>query len=74
MQGNHAPIDLSDCSQGPCREVPFYIIGVMVYEKLKIGATGLKRNDLGSWELLSLGGIAGAFAAGAYTRSHFSST
>ena len=45
------------------REVPFYVIGLVAYEKLKKAAATMKRKDLSAWETISLGGMAGAIAA-----------
>jgi hypothetical protein len=49
------------------REVPFYVIGLVAYEKLKKAAAGIKRKDLSAWETISLGGMAGAIAAACTT-------
>jgi|TARA_B110000977_G_scaffold48296_2_gene65587 hypothetical protein len=49
------------------REVPFYVIGLVTYEKLKIAAGAIKRKDLSAWETISLGGLAGAIAAACTT-------
>ena len=49
------------------REVPFYVIGLVAYEKLKKAATAMKRKDLTSWETIGLGGLSGAIAAAATT-------
>lgn len=49
------------------REVPFYVIGLVAYEKLKKAATAMKRKDLTAWETIGLGGLSGAIAAAATT-------
>ena len=49
------------------REVPFYVIGLVAYEKLKKAAAAIKRKDLSAWETISLGGMAGAIAAACTT-------
>lgn len=49
------------------REVPFYVIGLVAYEKLKKAAATMKRKDLSAWETISLGGMAGAIAAACTT-------
>ena len=49
------------------REIPFYVIGLVTYEKLKKAAAAAKRKDLNSWETICLGGLSGAIAAAATT-------
>lgn len=49
------------------REVPFYVIGMVTYEKLKQAAAAMKRKDLTAWETIGLGGLSGAIAAAATT-------
>jgi hypothetical protein len=49
------------------REIPFYVIGLVTYEKLKKAAAAAKRKDLHAWEIISLGAISGAIAAAATT-------
>ena len=46
---------------------PFYVIGLVAYEKLKKAATAMKRKDLTAWETIGLGGLSGAIAAAATT-------
>ena len=56
---------------GNCRDyvaqVPFYVIGMVTYEKLKQAAAAMKRKDLTAWETIGLGGLSGAIAAAATT-------
>ena len=47
--------------------MPFYVIGLVAYEKLKKAATAMKRKDLTAWETIGLGGLSGAIAAAATT-------
>ena len=49
------------------REIPFYVIGLVTYEKLKLAAAAAKRKDLTAWETIALGGMSGAIAAAATT-------
>ena len=49
------------------REVPFYVIGLVAYEKLKIAAGAIKRKELSAYETITLGGLAGAIAAACTT-------
>lgn len=49
------------------REIPFYVIGLVTYEKLKKAAATAKRKDLNAWETIALGGMSGAIAAAATT-------
>ena len=49
------------------REIPFYVIGLVTYEKLKQAAAAAKRKELTAWETIALGGMSGAIAAAATT-------
>ena len=46
-----------------CREVPFYVAGLLIYQEAKKGARRGLGRDLAPWETLLLGGISGGLAA-----------
>ena len=49
------------------REIPFYVIGLVAYEKLKNAARAIKRGDLTAVETIAVGGMSGAIAAACTT-------
>ncbi|RWR95563.1 EF-hand domain-containing protein [Cinnamomum micranthum f. kanehirae] len=50
-----------------CREVPFYVAGMCLYEEAKKAAQHLVRRDLEPWETIVVGALSGGVAAVATT-------
>ncbi len=49
------------------REVPFYVLGMVAYEKLKVLARGITGSELSPWQTITVGALSGAIAAVATT-------
>jgi len=49
------------------REVPFYVLGMIAYEKLKALARGVSGHELTPWQTIAVGALSGAIAAVATT-------
>ncbi|GBG82606.1 hypothetical protein CBR_g34975 [Chara braunii] len=46
-----------------CREVPFYVAGMVIYEEMKKVANSLLKRQLKPWETIAVGGLSGGLAA-----------
>jgi hypothetical protein len=49
------------------REVPFYVLGMVAYERLKAMARGVTGRELSPWQTIAVGALSGAVAAVATT-------
>ena len=49
------------------REVPFYVLGMVAYERLKAVARGISGKELTPWQTIFVGALSGAIAAVATT-------
>jgi hypothetical protein len=49
------------------REVPFYVLGMVAYERLKAVARGVTGRELTPWQTIAVGALSGAIAAVATT-------
>ncbi|XP_024543930.1 calcium-binding mitochondrial carrier protein SCaMC-1-A [Selaginella moellendorffii] len=46
-----------------CREVPFYVAGMMIYEEAKKVVQNVIKRELAPWEVIAIGGLSGGLAA-----------